>query len=125
MQSPKISHWKVSKRILRYIFGTIDYGLFYTHSENCSLSGYTDSNYVGSLHDHKSTSSYAFHLGTNLISWASKKQSIVSISSAEAKYVAANSSACQVVWLRRLLKDFSNIQKERTPIYCDKKSCFP
>ena len=67
MQSPKITLWKVSKMILRYIAGTIDYGLFYTHSENCSLSGYIDNDYAGSLDDRKSTSGYVFHLGTNLI----------------------------------------------------------
>ena len=84
MQSPNLTHWKVAKRILRYIVVTIDYGLFYTHFEKFSLSGYTDSDYVGSLDDRKSTSGYVFHLGTNMISWAFKKQSIFSISSTEA-----------------------------------------
>jgi len=60
MQSLNISHWKVAKRILRYIAWIIDYGLFYTRSKKISLSGYTDSNCVGRLDDHKSTSRYAF-----------------------------------------------------------------
>ena len=96
--------------------------MFYTHSENCSLPGYTDSDYAGSLDDRKSTSGYVFHLGTNLISWASKKQSIVSISSAEAEYVATNTVAFQEVWLRILLKEISDIQKDLTPIYYDNSS---
>jgi len=96
--------------------------LCYTDSKNCSLLGYIDNDYEGSLDDYKSTSGYAFDLGTNLISWEFKKQSIVSIYSAEAKYVAANSTTCQVVWLGRLLKYISNIQKEPTPIYCDNNS---
>ena len=57
-----------------------------------------------------------------MISWESKKQSIISISFAEAEYVAANTATCQAVWLRRLLKDISNIQKEPTPIYYDNNS---
>jgi hypothetical protein len=54
---------------------------------------------------------HVFHLGTNLISWASKKQPIVSISSAEAEYVTATSASCQAVWLRRILKDMSHTEK--------------
>lgn len=119
MQSPKITHWKVAKMILNYIEGTLDCGLFYTHSEYCLFSGYTDNDYAGSLDDHKSTSRYFFHLGTNLISWTSKKQSKLSIPFAEEEYVASNSTACHAVWLRRLLEDLSNVQKEPTPTYCD------
>jgi len=109
MQSPNLSHWKVVKRILRYIAGTIEYGLFYTHSENCSLSSYKNNDYKGSLYDHKHTSGYVFHLGAILISLASKKHSIILMSSTEEEYVTTNSVAYQVVWLRRLLKDISNV----------------
>jgi hypothetical protein len=58
----------------------------------------------------------------NLISWASKKQPIVSISFAEAEYVAATSASCQAVWLRRILKDMSHTKKDPTPILCDNTS---
>jgi transposase InsO family protein len=122
MESPKDSHWKMAKRILRYVAGTINFGLWYTKSDSNQLSGYTDSDFAGSLDDRKSTSGYVFQLGTNLISWASKKQPIVSISSAEAEYVAATSASCQAVWLRRLLKDMSQTEKDPTPIFCDNTS---
>ena len=92
--------------MLSYISRTINYGLFYTHSENCSLSGYTSSDYAGSLDDRKSTSGYVFHLGTNLISWASKKQLIISISLAKEKYVVVSLVACQTLWIRRLFQIF-------------------
>jgi hypothetical protein len=99
MESPKDSHWKMAKRILRYVVGTLNFGLWYTEFEDNHLSGYTDSDFAGILDDRKSTSGYAFHLGTNLISWASKKHPIVSIYSAEAEYVSTTSASCQAVWL--------------------------
>jgi hypothetical protein len=89
MESPKDSQWKMEKRIMRYVVGTLNFGLWYTQSKYNHLSGYTDSDFVGNLDDRKRTSGYAFHLGTNLISWASKKHPIVSISSAEVEYVAS------------------------------------
>jgi hypothetical protein len=122
MESPKDSHWKMVKRILRYVAGTLNFGLWYTQSDDNHLSGYTDSDFAGSLDDRKSTSGHVFHLGTNLISWASKKQPIVSISSAEAEYVVATSASCQAVWLRRILKDMSHTEKDPTPIFCDNTS---
>jgi hypothetical protein len=74
MESPKDSHWKVGKRILRYIAGTTTYGLWYTASTNNMLTGYTDNDYEGNIDDKKSTLGYAFLFGKNLISWESKKK---------------------------------------------------
>jgi hypothetical protein len=85
MESPKDSHWKMTKMILRYVVGTLNYGLCYTQYEDNHLYGYTDNDFACSLDDRKSTTGYAFHLGTNLISWASKRKPIVSISSVEAE----------------------------------------
>ena len=112
MESPKDSRWKVGKRIMRYVAGTLGYGVWYTHTPDNTLTGYTDSDFAGSLDDRKSTSGYAFHLGTNLISWASQKQPTISMSSAEAEYVAA----CHAAWLRRLLKDMGHTPKDPTSI---------
>ncbi|XP_057864409.2 secreted RxLR effector protein 161-like [Cryptomeria japonica] len=90
MDSPKNSHWQAGKRILRYIAGTLDYGILYSITNDFQLIGYTDSDFAGNIVDRKSTSGYAFHLGTGIVAWASKKQPIVTISSAEAEYVAEN-----------------------------------
>jgi hypothetical protein len=122
MESPKDSHWKVGKIILRYVAGTAGYGLWYTRTSDCTLTGYTDSDFAGCIDDRKSTAGYAFHFGSNLISWASKKQPIVSLSSAEAEYVAATTAACHAVWLRRLLKDMGHAVKYTTTIFCDNNS---
>ena len=85
----------------------------YSTSENFKLIGYTDSDNGGNIDDRKSTSGYTFHFGTSVVSWASKKQPIVTLSSAEAEYVAATSAACQAVWMRRVLKDLSRTIKNR------------
>ena len=61
MEYPKISHWKVGKRIQRYIKGTTNYGIWYSNSEDDSLVGYTNSDFVGSLDDRKSTSGMHFY----------------------------------------------------------------
>ena len=65
---PKTLTRTLEKIILRYVVGTLGYGLWYTHTPDSTLTGYTDSDFEGSLDDRKSTSSYAFDLGTNLIS---------------------------------------------------------
>jgi hypothetical protein len=112
----------MAKRVLRYVAGTLNFGLWYTKSDSNQLSGYTDNDFAGSLDDRKSTSQHVFQLGTNLISWTSKKQPIVSISSAEAEYVVATSASCQAVWLRRILKEMSHTENDPTPIFCDNTS---
>lgn len=86
------------------------------------LVGYTDSDWAGSLDDRKSTSGYLFCLGSNVISWSSKKQKSVALSSAEAEYIAATDCACEAVWLRRILNDLQLKQNEPTRIYCDNRS---
>ncbi|KAH9726202.1 hypothetical protein KPL70_008169 [Citrus sinensis] len=70
----------------------------------------------------KSTSGYLFCLGTNVISWSSRKQKSVALSSAEAEYIAATESVCEAVWLRRILKDLQFNQDAATTIYCDNMS---
>jgi len=69
------------------------------------LLGYTDSDWAGLVDDMKSTSGYAFSLGSGIFSWASKKQATVAQSTAEAEYVAAAEATSRAIWLRRILKD--------------------
>ena len=89
---PKVSHINQVKRILKYVSGTCDYGLLYSHDSSSILVGYCDADWAGSADDRKSTSGGCFFLGNNLISWFSKKQNCVSLSTAEAEYIAAGSS---------------------------------
>ncbi|KAK2989425.1 hypothetical protein RJ640_017680 [Escallonia rubra] len=113
MERPKQDHFKAAKRILRYVKGTVDHGLFYTHSQNSRLIGYSDSNYGRDLDDRKSTSGYAFHIGSAIFSWSS---------TCEAEYIAAAACTCQAIWLKNILKELYLIEEGPTTIYVDNKS---
>ncbi|XP_074378125.1 secreted RxLR effector protein 161-like [Apium graveolens] len=94
IKKPKQDHFMAAKRILRYIEGTLDHGLFYTYSQDSKLVGYSDSDYGGDLDDGKSTSGSTFHIGSAIFSWSSKKQQTVSLSTCEVEYIAAAACAC-------------------------------
>ena len=87
----KESHLTTVKRIIRYVNGTPDYGLWYSKDSNACLADNLDANWAGSVDDRKSTSSGCFYLGNNLFSWMSKKQNLVSLSTAKAEYIATGS----------------------------------
>ncbi|BFG14277.1 hypothetical protein CerSpe_005510 [Prunus speciosa] len=103
-------HYGSAKRILRYLKGTIDYSIWYKSTKDPRLFGYTDNDWTGSIDDMKSTSGYAFTIGSGIFSWSSRKQDTVAQSSVEAEYVAAASSACQAIWLRRIFEDMGECQ---------------
>ncbi|XP_042409131.1 secreted RxLR effector protein 161-like [Zingiber officinale] len=107
MEEPKETHWKVAKRILRYVRDTMNHGLFYSHSNNSQLVGYSDSDWGGDCDDRRSTSGFAFFVGDTAFSWMSKKQPIVTLSTCEAEYIAASSCISHVIWLRSLLKEIN------------------
>lgn len=123
MSAPRESHWLAAKRILRYIKGTTELGVFYKRGEgNARLLAYTDSDYVGDLDDRRSTSGFVFMMASGAISWASKKQPVVALSTTEAEYIAAASCACQSVWLSRILEAIGCEGKSETVIMCDNSS---
>jgi hypothetical protein len=113
---------KTSKGVLRYLKGTIDYGIKYTDSFDVELTGYLDSDWAGNLDDQRSTTGYAFGIGSGIVSWSSKKQPTVSLSSTETEYKALCATTCEVVWLRRLLQDVGEEQRKATIIKCDNQS---
>jgi hypothetical protein len=84
---------------MRYLKGTIDYGLSYDGDHDFTLSGYTDADWAGSVSDRKSTSGCCFSLGSAMISWQSRKQSSIALSTAEAEYIVACSASCEAIWL--------------------------
>ncbi|KAK6149485.1 hypothetical protein DH2020_017010 [Rehmannia glutinosa] len=116
--NPKESHMSAVKRIFRYLKGTIQYGLFYPKNENFSLKGYSDLDYAGNIDDRKSTSGSCQFLGDCLVSWFSKKQNCVSLSTAEAEYISAAFCCTQLLWMKQTLADYK-CSFENVPIFCD------
>ena len=98
--NPKESHLKAVKRIFRYLNGTEDLCLWYPKGSNFNLMGYTDADYAGFNVDRKSTSGMAHFLGSCLISWGSKKQNSVALSTAESEYIAAALCCAQLLWIK-------------------------
>ena len=81
LANPCETHWKVAKEVLRYLKGTVNYGILYTDVYDVQLAVYSDSDWAGNPDDSKSIYGYAFNIGSGLISWSSKKQPVVSLSS--------------------------------------------
>jgi hypothetical protein len=96
---PRHEHWIAAKHILRYLRGTITYGLRYASNSDVQLHGFTDSDWAGSADDRKSTSGMCFSMGSAMISWASRKQKSVALNTAEAEYIAACDACTEAVWL--------------------------
>jgi hypothetical protein len=120
---PRHVHLVTAKHVMRYLKGTIDYGLSYDGDHNFTLSGYTDSDWVGSVADKKSTFGCCFSLGLAMISWQSRKQSSIALSTAEAEYIIECSASCEAIWLQKLLTDLFDLEMEATTILCDNQSC--
>ncbi|XP_028959409.1 secreted RxLR effector protein 161-like [Malus domestica] len=119
MENPTTTHLKTTKRILRYLKGTVNFGLFYSSSSNYKLVGYSDSDWTGDSDDRKIIIGFVFFMGDIAFTWMSKKQPIVALSTCEAEYVATTSYVCHAIWLRNLLKELSMPQQEPTEIHVD------
>jgi hypothetical protein len=92
----------------RYMLGIVKYGLSYIQGDGVNLLGYSDANWACSAVDRKSTSGCCFNLGSGVASWFNRKQKLVSLSSAEVEYMAANLASCEAIWLRKLLMGLFN-----------------
>jgi hypothetical protein len=103
MHTPREPHLIALKRILRYLCGSFDYGLLLQPSPTSELVVYTDIDWVGCPDTRRSTSGYTVFLGTNLISWAAKRQPIVSHSYVEAEYHVVANDVAEASWLCQLL----------------------
>ena len=104
ISNPSAEHWKVIARVLGYLKKTKDLGLYYS-GYPVVLEGYSYANWVTSVGDNKSTSSWIFTLGGGAISWASKKQSCISHSTMESEFIALASAGKEAEWLMNMLYD--------------------
>ncbi|KAI0488008.1 hypothetical protein KFK09_027831 [Dendrobium nobile] len=118
MQSPTVQHFQEIKRILRYIKGTITFGLPIVTGD-LQLQSYSDADWASDNSDRKSVSGFCTFLGPNLISWSVKKQVTVAKSSTEAEYRSLSADISEVLWLRRLADELQVNQQLPTLIHCD------
>ncbi|GKF60889.1 hypothetical protein Tco_0177675, partial [Tanacetum coccineum] len=115
---PTEKHLKEVKRIVRYLRGTINMGLWYPKDSGFELIAFSDADHAGCFDTRKSTSGGIQFLSDKLVSWMSKKQDCTAISLAEAEYVALSAGCAQVMWMRTQLKDYS-FNYNKIPLYCD------
>jgi hypothetical protein len=109
-------HWTATKHVLKYLRGRVGFGLRYVEDDGVRLHGYSNSDWESGVVDRKSTFGGCFSLGSIVISWFSKKQTFVALSSTEAEYMTASLASCEVVWLRKLLAGLSGQVLEPTVI---------
>ncbi|KAG8498333.1 hypothetical protein CXB51_007179 [Gossypium anomalum] len=122
MHSPTSEHLVALKRILRYLCGTISYGLVFRSSDRLSLVGYADANWGLDVDDRRSTTGYCVFYGQTPVSWSSKKQQIVSRSTAEAEYRSLTAAASDVTWLLSLLHELHLSSIDVPALWCDNSS---
>ncbi|MCP4490581.1 MAG: DDE-type integrase/transposase/recombinase, partial [Gammaproteobacteria bacterium] len=119
---PTTEHWAAVKRIFRYLKGTKKFGLLYKQSKESELVSYADADWAGDAGDRRSTSGFVYMLSGGAISWRSKKQTIVALSTAEAEYVALSAATQEGVWLRSLLKSLCQQVEKPTKLLEDNQS---
>uniref|UniRef100_A0AAV1VJI6 Integrase catalytic domain-containing protein n=1 Tax=Peronospora matthiolae TaxID=2874970 RepID=A0AAV1VJI6_9STRA len=126
MKKPQEEHWVAVKRIFRYLQGTKMHGICYKPSAKIDFRGYSDADWAGDLADRKSTSGYVFMLLGAPVSWGSKKQPSVSLSTSEAEYIALSLAIQEGKWINRLLCEIMAAANEEGPelvIREDNQSC--
>jgi len=96
------------KRIMRYLKGTIDFGLCYNKGLSDECLGYSDSDWAGDIGDRKSTSGYVFQICGTAVSWRSRKQSCVALSTAEAEYIALANAAQEAIWIQQFIGELNH-----------------
>ncbi|PKU64658.1 Retrovirus-related Pol polyprotein from transposon TNT 1-94 [Dendrobium catenatum] len=123
MHSPEAHHTVMLKKLLRYIQGTVAFGLPITRS-NLTLRTFSDADWVSDPITRKSTTGFCTFLGETLVSWTVKKQATVSCSSTESEYRALASATADTIWIRKLLADFLIDHCHSVDLFCDNTSTF-
>jgi hypothetical protein len=122
MKTPHEIHWKSTKRIFRYVHGTVQFKIHYNLGGTPLLIGFTDSDWDGDPNDRKSTTGYVFSLGSRPVTWSYKKQHDIALSSAEEEYRAMVNANQENLWLRQILSEFGFQQQHLTSLWCDNES---
>jgi hypothetical protein len=122
MHEPRSDHLEAVHRILRYLKGTPGKGLLFESNKHLVIDGYCDADWASCLDDRRSTSGFCVFVGGNLVSWRSKKQAVVSRSTAEAEYRAMAQGLSEMLWTRNLLEELKILKTSCVNVWCDNKS---
>ena len=122
MHEPTVSDFHLLKRILRYLKGSIQMGLYLESDSDSQLRAYCDSDWAGCQDTRRSTGGFCTFLGSNLISWSAKRQDSVTRSSTEAKYRTLSDTAAELEWISGMLKTLGINQRIVVEVYCDNLS---
>jgi hypothetical protein len=127
LNDPGINHWTAAKNVLRYLKGVKDRKFNFKKSTDLknawTVFGFVDADWAGNLDNRKSKAGYLFKLGNNIISFATRNEEVVALSTAEAELMAATIAARELVWIRRLMKEIGHEQKNPTILFEDNMAC--
>ena len=122
--NPGMAHWKAIKHVFRYLRGMINLVLTYSPCPHSSelFRSYSDADHAGELDSRKSTGEFVIMVGTGAVSWSSKLQSMIGLSSTEAEYVAENEADKEVMWMRNLLTEIGYTLSGPSTLFMDNNS---
>jgi hypothetical protein len=122
MHCPSEEHMEAVTRILKYLKSSPGKGLIFSKNGNLEVKGYTDADWARNCLDRKSTSGYFTFVGGNLVTWRSKKQNVVALSSAESEFRGMAKGLCELLWLKKLLTEIGFAPKSEMSLFCDNKA---
>ena len=122
MAAPTVNHWAALEQILCYLKGAPGRGIVYKDHGHFNIECFTDADWAGSKEDRRSTTGYCVFVGGNLVSWRSKKQNVVSRSSAESEYRVMAQSTCEIMWIHHLLTEVGLKSLLPAKLWCDNQA---
>lgn len=122
LERPTTTQWKAVKRILKYIKGTVGYGLLFNCDQNKELLTYSDADYAGDLETRRSTTGYVLRFASGTIYWNSQRQRVVALSTIDAEYMAACQTAKEIAWASTLIRELLGNLKIQTAMFMGNQS---
>jgi hypothetical protein len=120
MANPSLEHWIAVKRIFRYLQGTLQFKLRFGGLSPQDVVGYCDADWAGDLEDRRSTTGFVFMIGGGAITWSSKRQPTIALSTTEAEYMASTQATKEAIWMTKLMKELGYMkEKKAMVIRCD------
>jgi hypothetical protein len=122
--NPGMTHWKAVKHLLRYLAGTLNMELELGPDPDCDelIRAYADADHGGNKDNGKSTTGYIIKVGSGAVSWSSKLQPIVALSTTEVEYVAACAAGKEIRWMQKLLGEMGYMVPKPTKLFMDNQS---